>query len=177
MVTTASSRQPVYGTNPFSFAAPVENAPPLVIDQASSATAFVNVRDAASRGASIPEAWALDASGEPTTDARAALTGMLLAFGGGRGANMALMVEVLAAGATGANWSLDAPSFQDGNASPGVGLFIIAIAPRALAPDLPRRLAAQVQRLQRKGIYVPGRGNAPDGIEIPQALLARLQRY
>ena len=47
------------------------------------------------------------------TDPRAALRGALLAFGGARGANIALMVEVLAAGLAGANWALDAPSFTD----------------------------------------------------------------
>ena len=58
---------------------------------------------------------------EPTTDPHAAMRGALLAFGGARGANIALMVEVLAAGLSGANWALDAPSFTSGDRSPGVG--------------------------------------------------------
>ena len=91
---------------------------PLVIDQATSATAYVNLRKAAEHGEPIPEGWAIDAAGQPTTDARAALDGLLLAFGGKRGANIALMVEVLAAGMTGANWSLDCPPFDQGSDSP-----------------------------------------------------------
>ncbi len=177
LVTTAKSGRPVYGTNPLSFAAPVPNGRPLVIDQASSATAFVNVRDAASRGESIPEQWALDALGEPTTDARQALHGMLLAFGGARGANIALMVEVLSAGLTGANWSLDAPAFQDGDDSPGAGLFIVAISPDLLAPELPRRLAEQMSRLKGSGIYMPGNADERDDIDIPRHLFERLQGY
>lgn len=177
MVTTAQSRQPVFGTNPLSFAAPIDGGRPLVVDQASSATAFVNVREAATRGEAIPEGWALDATGAPTTDARDALTGMLLAFGGARGANIALIVEVLSAGLTGANWSLDAPSFQQGDASPGAGLFIVAIDPAALAPDLPSRLAAHAERLSAKGIYLAGRSAPLDHVTITPSVLADIERF
>ena len=72
--------------------------PPLLIDQASSATAFVELRRYADRGEALPSGWAVDADGQPTTDPNAALRGALLAFGGARGANIALMVEVMAAG-------------------------------------------------------------------------------
>ena len=110
----SGSTKPVYCTNPMAFAAPVAGGPPLLIDQSSSATAFVNIRAAAKAGKPIPDGWALDAEGRPTTDARQAVKGALLAFGGERGANIALMVEVLAAGISGANWSLDAPPFARG---------------------------------------------------------------
>src|SRR5690606_1974883 len=116
--------KPVYCTNPMAFAAPVAGGPALLIDQSSSATAFVNIRKAASTGDSIPTDWALDEAGNPTSDARAAMKGALVAFGGARGANIALMVEVLAAGLSGANWSLDAPSFTSGTQNPGTGLFV-----------------------------------------------------
>ena len=83
----------------------------------------------------------MDADGGPTTDPKAALRGALLAFGGARGANIALMVEVMAAGLAGANWALDAPSFTSGDRSPGAGLLVIAITPALLAPDFPQRLS------------------------------------
>jgi (2R)-3-sulfolactate dehydrogenase (NADP+) len=54
------------------FAAPTASGPPLLIDQSSSATAFVNVRLAAKEGRPIPEGWAIDADGRPTTDPAAA---------------------------------------------------------------------------------------------------------
>ncbi|MGA0565137.1 Ldh family oxidoreductase [Ancylobacter sp. VNQ12] len=148
----------VYCTNPFAFAAPGEEGPALLIDQASSATAFVNIRAAASRGEPIAEGWAVDAAGAPTTDPAAALAGHLLTFGGARGANIALMVEILAAGLTGANWSLDAPSFVTGDRSPGVGQFVLAIAPRGHAAGLAARLGHQLERLAGLGVHVPGRG-------------------
>lgn len=153
----SGTTKPVFCTNPLAFAAPVEGAAPLLIDQASSATAFVSIRQAAVSGEAIPAGWALDAEGQPTTDAQAALTGTLLAFGGARGANIALMVEVLSAGMAGSNWSLDAPRFESGSESPGSGLFVLAIAPDLVDPEFSVRLAAHLERLSAGyGLHVPG---------------------
>src|SRR5215211_3075396 len=105
---------PVYCTNPIALGAPGSRGVAVLIDQASSATAFVDLRRAAEANGPIPGDWAVDRHGQPTTDARSALAGSLLTFGGSRGANVALIVELLAAGLTGANWSLDAPSFTSG---------------------------------------------------------------
>lgn len=153
----AGGTKPVFCTNPMSFAAPVEGGAPLVIDQASSATAFVSIRKAAEEGSEIPEGWALDADGNPTTDPAAAMKGVLLAFGGARGANIALMVEVLAAGLSGATWSLDAPSFSEGSENPGTGLFVLAIEPKLIDPDFAQRLGAHLSRLTADyGVHIPG---------------------
>lgn len=177
LVTVGGSGAAVFGTNPMAFAAPLPDGPPLVIDQASSATAFVNVRAAADKGETIPEGWAVDAAGRPTTDARAAVKGALIAFGGARGANIALMVEILAAGLTGANWSLDAPSFAGGNQSPGIGLFVVALKPDLLAPGFAARLEAQAERLAAKGIHIPGRRPRTETIELPASLAASIEAY
>jgi (2R)-3-sulfolactate dehydrogenase (NADP+) len=176
LMTVAGAKRPVYCTNPLAFAAPVAEGPPLIIDQASSATAFVQLRRYADRGEALPPGWAVDADGRPTTDPHAALRGALLAFGGARGANIALMVEVLAAGLAGANWALDAPSFTQGDRSPGSGLLVIAIAPALLAPDFSQRLRLQLDRLARAGVHIPGRRTAAAEIELPDALAAEIER-
>jgi (2R)-3-sulfolactate dehydrogenase (NADP+) len=174
---------PVYCTNPLAFAAPVEGGPPLLIDQSSSATAFVNIRAAAETGAAIPDGWAVDGAGRPTTDPREAMKGALVAFGGSRGANIALMVEVLSAGLAGANWSLDAPSFSSGNRSPRSGLFVLAIQPAMLDADFAARLAVQLDRLAALGVHIPGRAKAEararaerEGVVIPAGLFAQIVR-
>jgi (2R)-3-sulfolactate dehydrogenase (NADP+) len=177
LITVAGAKTPVYCTNPLAFAAPLDEGPPLLIDQASSATAFVELRRYADRGEALPPGWAVDADGEPTTDPRAAMRGALLAFGGARGANIALMVEVLAAGLTGANWALDAPSFTSGNRSPGAGLLVIALAPSLFAPDFPQRLRLQLDRLAKLGVHVPGRRAAAHEIELPEALVSEIERF
>ena len=176
LITVAGAKRPVYCTNPLAFAAPLDRGPPLLIDQASSATAYVELRRYADRGEALPEGWAVDADGKPTTDPQQALRGALLAFGGARGANIALMVEVLAAGLAGANWALDAPSFTSGDRSPGAGLFVVAIAPALLAPDFPKRLREQLDRLASYGVHIPGRRAAADEIELPDALFAEIER-
>jgi (2R)-3-sulfolactate dehydrogenase (NADP+) len=176
LMTVAGAKTPVYCTNPLAFAAPLDRGPPLLIDQASSATAFVQLRHYAERGEALPPGWAIDADGQPTTDPHAALRGALLAFGGARGANIALMVEVLAAGLSGANWALDAPSFTSGDRSPGSGLTVIAIAPSLLAPDFPQRLRLQLERLAGLGVHIPGRRVAAAEIELPDALVAEIER-
>jgi (2R)-3-sulfolactate dehydrogenase (NADP+) len=176
----SGATKPTFCTNPLAFAAPRGNGrPPLLIDQASSAAAFVSIRRAAEEGKPIPEGWALDKFGKPTTDPREAMRGALLAFGGARGANIALMVEVLSAGLTAANWSLDAPSFTEGSQSPGAGLIVIAIDAEAVAPDFPERLDRHLQRLGADyGVHIPGLGRAAGqessetaGLAVPRALL------
>ncbi|MEH3023574.1 MAG: Ldh family oxidoreductase [Pseudomonas oryzihabitans] len=170
----------LYSTNPLAFAAQAEDGRLLAIDQACSATAFVNLLHAAESDALIPEGWALDAAGQPTRTARDAVRGTLLAFGGARGANIALMVEVLAAGLTGANWSLDAGDFRHGSRSPGAGLLVVAIAPRLLDDDFPGRLGAQLTRLADQGVHLPGitrlaKGMSRADIVLPAALYGRLR--
>ncbi|MDP6623781.1 MAG: Ldh family oxidoreductase, partial [Alphaproteobacteria bacterium] len=177
------AKRPVFCTNPMAFAAPQADGPPLLIDQSSSATAYVNIRSAAERGEDIPLGWAIDKDGQPTTDPRAALAGTMLAFGGARGANIALMVDVLAAGLSGANWSLDAPPFDQGDQCPASGLFVLAINPLPGDENFSARLAAQSKRLsQDYGVHIPGLAKAKarqsaanDGMEIDDALIARLQ--
>lgn len=180
----AGSARPVYGTNPLSFAAPSANGP-LVVDQSSSAAAFVAIRKAAEAGEAIPEGWALDEAGRPTTDPAAAMKGALLAFGGNRGANLALMAEVLAAGLSGANWSLDAPAFDRGTRSPGAGLFVLAIEPKLLDPDFERRVASQLDRLRLNyGVHIPGRSGtdaagraAAGGLSVSTEVVQRISEF
>jgi (2R)-3-sulfolactate dehydrogenase (NADP+) len=184
LVAGAGGTKPVYCTNPTAFAAPAAGGPPLLIDQSSSATAFVNIRKAAHAGQRIPEGWALDAAGNPTTDASAAVKGTLLAFGGSRGANIALMVEVLSAGLSGANWSLDAPPFMSGSESPGTGLFVLAIEPKLLDPDFDIRMAAQLRRLADDyGVHIPGFAKAEArrisreaGLSVPRTVHEAIMR-
>lgn len=158
LLAAAPGTPAVYCTNPVAFGAPVDGGdPPLVIDQASSATAFVNLVRAAREGQAIPEGWAVDAHGDGTTDPSAALRGALLAFGGSKGANIALLVEVLSAGLAGASWSLDSPSFLSGDRPPNAGLTVVIISPTAISPDFGSRLANQLRRLEHLGVHIPGR--------------------
>ncbi|SEB65767.1 Ldh family oxidoreductase [Rhodococcus koreensis] len=155
LLATAPGTGRVLGTNPMSYSFPRMEQQVMTVDQSSSAAAYVNVRDAAARGEQIPEGWAVDAAGEPTVDSEAALEGAMLPFGGYKGANIAWMVELLA-GMSGANWSIDAPSFDSGSEHPGVGMFILALDASKLQNDFVARADAHVVRLSTLGVRPPG---------------------
>jgi (2R)-3-sulfolactate dehydrogenase (NADP+) len=175
MVCAAPGVGPSYGTNPIAFGAPMgEGRSPLVFDQSTSATAFVNVARAASLGRAIPAGWAVDADGNPTTDAAEAVRGALLPAGGFKGANLALMVEVLSAGLSGGLWSLDAGHFRKGGDCPDIGLTVIAISPAA-APGFAERLADETARLAAMGVHIPGQRTRREEISIGAEALAVLR--
>ncbi len=126
----------VFGTNPIAFACPLRGRAPIVIDMSLSKIARGNILAAKQKGEPIPAGWALDSAGRPTTDPAAALDGTMLPLGDAKGTALALMVELLAAGLTGANFAADASSFLDAEgAPPGTGQLLIAFDPAAFGGD------------------------------------------
>jgi (2R)-3-sulfolactate dehydrogenase (NADP+) len=146
LMSIGGARKPVLGTNPLAYGIPRPGQFPVVIDQASSSTAFVNIRRAAEAGDPIPPGWALGPDGEPTQDASAALQGTLLPFGGHRGGNVALLMELLAT-LSGASFSIDAAPFDSGSTSPRIGVFLLAIDPSNFVGST-ERLSGQFERLR-----------------------------
>ena len=150
---------PLFGTNPIAFSVPRDGVPPLVIDLSLSKVARGKVMAAAKRGEAIPEGWAFDADGHPTTNADAALQGTMAPAGGAKGAALALMVEVLAGALTGANFSHEATSFFDGDGDPpGVGHVMLAINPGQAAPaSFAHRVEALLSEIEvQDGARLPG---------------------
>lgn len=175
LMSVHGARDAVTGTNPLSFALPHPSGPRMV-DQASSATAWVSVRDAASRGEAIPPGWALDADGEPTVDAAAGLAGALLPFGGTKGGNVALMIEMLSALSGGA-FSRDAPPFDSGRRPPGLGLFLVAVDPAATDPGYVDRTETHLCGLAADhGVDFGRRKPARPELEIAESVYRALVR-
>jgi (2R)-3-sulfolactate dehydrogenase (NADP+) len=136
------------------------------------------------RGETIPEGWALDAAGKPTTDPDAALAGTMLPMGDAKGATLALMVELLAGGLTGSNFAAEASSFLDAKGPPpGTGQLIIAFDASALGGDPVARfgvLAASIEG--QPGARLPGarrlaaRAKAKaEGLPVSDALLKEIE--
>ena len=176
-------RAPLFGTNPMAFAAPRRGAPPLVIDQSASVVTKVALLDAARTGDAIPSGWAFDAEGRETRDPQAALKGSMAPFGGAKGANLALLVDLLAAGLTGANLSKDAsPYGRADGPPPGVGQLFIAFDPDAFAPGFAERIEAVASAmLAQEGVRLPGdrrlaarERSAREGVALSDELLAAL---
>jgi len=86
---------------------------PLIVDLATSAVARGTIAEFAARGEDLPAGWAMDASGNPTTDAQVALRGMLAALGGTKGAALALGIEALTGGLIGPHLSAEVPDLFD----------------------------------------------------------------
>lgn len=88
------SREKYFGTNPICITIPT-NDDPIILDMATSVVARGKILLAEKEGASIPEGWAIDTEGKPTTNAAAALKGSVLPFGGPKGSGIAMMVDIL----------------------------------------------------------------------------------
>jgi len=183
---TAGGRHPIFGTNPIAAVFPRGSGAPLVIDLSLSEVARGKVMIAAKEGKPIPLGWALDRDGNPTTDATAALTGSMLAFGGTKGAMLALIVELLACALTGAAFGFEADSFfiDEGN-QPNLGQAFLVIDPGALAGRdvyLSRVETLIDEMTKDAGVRLPGarrdalaRERRVNGIAIPEPLAAELE--
>jgi (2R)-3-sulfolactate dehydrogenase (NADP+) len=174
--------KPVFGTNPIAFAAPLAGREPVVIDMALSKVARGPIVAAKQKGQAIPEGWALDVDGKPTTDATAALAGTMVPLGDAKGATLAMMVEILAAALVGAHFGFQASSFLDAaGGPPDTGQLILAIDPHAMGGNwFDERMRALVHAIEaQEGTRLPGvrrltlRAKArAEGIEMPEEMLS-----
>jgi (2R)-3-sulfolactate dehydrogenase (NADP+) len=178
-------KRPLYGTNPIAAIFPRRAEPPLIIDLSLTEVVRGKIMLYAREGKPIPLGWAVDKEGCPTTDAQAALTGSLAAMGGMKGTLLALIVELLCCAVTGAGFSFENDSYFEPGNKPRIGHAIVAIDPDALVGSVGyfSRIELLIGRmLEEEGVRLPGmrryeaRGRAHDGIEIPDALLAELER-
>ncbi len=146
--------RPLFGTNPVAIAAPSAGASPLVVDLSLAKVARGKVMVAAQKGEPIPEGWAVDEAGNPTTDAKAALKGSMLPMGDAKGAALVLAVEILATCFTGANFGFEASSFLDAEGPPPrTGQFMVLIDPQAFGH---RDFGARVEQLLTAVLAQPG---------------------
>ncbi|MCL6600152.1 MAG: Ldh family oxidoreductase [Alicyclobacillus macrosporangiidus] len=123
-------RRPYFGTNPIALAAPHGDGEPVSIDMATSVVARGKIILAAKRGEPIPEGWALDEHGRPTTDPVSALRGAVLPMAGAKGYGLALAVEVLSGVLSGAQFGDRVGSvYDDSPGMPGTGMFFMALNP------------------------------------------------
>ncbi len=175
LMSLGGANTPILGTNPVAYGIPRPGQQPVVIDQASSSTAFVNIRRAAESGEPVPAGWALGPDGRPTQDAAAALRGALLPFGGYRGGNIALLVEILAT-LSGGSFSIDAPPFDQGTASPGIGVFVLCIDPGTFEGSLDRlnRHFESLRTDHQVRLPAVETTSWPDSIDVSAEVMRRL---
>lgn len=177
--------RPLFGTNPIAFACPRRDGDPLLLDLSLSKVARGKVMLARNKGEPIPEGWALNAEGRPTTDAEAALAGSMVPAGDAKGAALALMVELLTAGLAGSHFGFQASSFFDADGEPpGIGQLILLFDPGRFSAGFMEHAEALFSAMQdQPGVRLPGdrryalRRETGDRLTLPGPLIAELEAH
>ena len=180
-------KKSLFGTNPMAAAFPRRGKAPIIVDLALTTVVRGRIMMAMKRGERIPEGWALDRNGKPTTDPKEAIEhGSLFPIGGAKGAMLALVFELICAALTGAAIGPEADSFfsEEGN-RPRIGQAFMAIDPGALAgmkTYWERTEAVVSAMLSDPEVRLPGarrfaaEESARKGIEVPDDLLAQIEK-
>jgi LDH2 family malate/lactate/ureidoglycolate dehydrogenase len=121
-------RKAMIGTNPIAIGVPAEPGP-FVLDMATGLVSMGKIYDHANRGEAIPPGWALDARGNPTTDAEAAKHGAIAPFGGAKGYALGLGFEVLMTTLAASAIGTDVKGTLDSVAVSNKGDLFIVMAP------------------------------------------------
>jgi LDH2 family malate/lactate/ureidoglycolate dehydrogenase len=182
------------GNSPLGFGIPQPGGRPIILDMAMSVVARAKIRAAQKRGESIPNTWATDKDGLPTTDPNAALDGFLLPIGGHKGYGLALIVDLFAGLLSGAAFLTKVKSWSDEPDQPqDLGHFFFIIDTKVLGS--PEWLAARMQEFKQilhdapaadpsRPVLLPGEiemnslaRQRRDGISLDEAVLSMLRSH
>jgi L-2-hydroxycarboxylate dehydrogenase (NAD+) len=176
-----NGNQAVVGTNPLAIGIPGPDAP-VVLDMATGIVSMGRILDHAARGEPIPAGWAVDARGEPTTDAAAAAAGGAIApFGSGKGYGLGLGLELLVGVLTATALGTNVRGTLDTEHAASKGDLIIVFDP-AVFGGSGAQVAAYLSEVRGSAapgrqVLIPGdRARAAraqrlaNGIEIPDGL-------
>lgn len=142
-IAPTGGREARLGNSPLGFGVPNPGGAPIILDMAMSVVARARIRNALKRGEAIPDGWATDREGRPTSDAKAALDGFLLPIGGYKGYGLALVVDLFAGLLSGAAYLTHVKSWSDEPGEPqDLGHFFMLVDVRRLGGDewLARRM-------------------------------------
>jgi len=183
-------RKKIIGTNPWSVATPAGKYPPFLMDMANTGVARGKIYLAHNRRERIPEGWAIDKDGAPTTDPQAAIEGIILPMAGHKGYAIAMMVDVLSGVLTGGGFLSQVHSPYKTAEKSNCGHFMIAVNIEALQPlaQFNARMEQYIEELKSvplaKGhdeVFYPGEieanndlANRRDGILLPEDTRAGL---
>jgi ureidoglycolate dehydrogenase (NAD+) len=193
-IAPTGGREARLGNNPIAFGIPHPKGDPVILDMAMSVAARGKIREALKKGQRIPDTWAVDRAGRPTTDPQAALDGTLMPVGGHKGYGLALIVDLFAGVLSGATYLTHVvPWMEEPEKPQAIGHFFIAIDTRVLgdADTLARRLddfaaivhdtppadPAQPVRLPGEREIANLRRHRAEGIPIEDAVLAKLRKF
>ena len=149
------------GTNPVAIGIPAGREDPLIFDASTSVVARGKIIVAAQTGQSIPEGWAIDPEGHPTTDANLALAGAVLPFGGPKGSALSFIIDIVCGVLTGAAFASHLNTLEDLTAVQNVGHVLAAVR-----TDLFMREDEFRQRMDAILVMLKGSPPAPDAERV-----------
>lgn len=167
------------GTNPIAFAVPDQaGGIAMQFDQSTTTVALGKITMARAAGEEIPEGWALDASGAPTTDPEEALKGSLVSLGGPKGWGFGLMAEVLAAAMTGSLLSRDVKPLKTPEGAPhDLGQYYLLIDPGVSSDFAQKIIALAAPIAQDEGARMPGQyKTVMDPVEVDEGTWALMHK-
>ena len=185
-------RKKIVGTNPWSVAAPAGRHPPLVMDMANTAVARGKIYLARNRREPIPEGWAIDAAGRPTSDPQSAIEGIILPMAGHKGYAIAVVMDVLSGVLSGSAFLSQVHGPYDTDSLSGAGHFLIAMNIEAFQPlaefnSRMERFIAELKSVPRaegaEEVFYPGEiearndaRNRKEGILLPRDTVSDLRK-
>ena len=173
IVAPPGGKSRIIGTNPIAFSVPDgTGGVAMQFDQSTTTVALGKITMAKAAGKGIPEGWALDEDGKPTTDPEEALKGTLVSAGGYKGWGFGLMAEILVAGMTGGRISKNVAPLKAKNGEPhNLGQFYIIIDP-ASGVSFYNRLEELTAVISfEEGTRMPGQYTVPQiEVDVPDEL-------
>nr|MCS5605186.1 Ldh family oxidoreductase [Alphaproteobacteria bacterium] len=163
----------VIGTNPIAFSVPDgKGGLAMQFDQSTTTVALGKITMAKAAGEKIPEGWAVDIEGEPTTDPEEAITGSLVSMGGYKGWGFGLMAELLAAGLTGGVVSRDVKPLKALEGPPhDLGQYYLLMDPGVSGEFFERLQQVEGAVALNKGARMPGQGKREqDPVELDETV-------
>lgn len=193
MIAAPGGRAAVIGNQPIGIALPDPGGRHVILDIALSVAARSKVRRAAAAGAPIPDTWATDEHGRPTTDAAAAMRGQMQAIGGAKGASLSLALDLLTGILAGSSILSEIPNANiDTKSVANVGhAFMVVDAARLVPPEAVSARLADARTLLTESA-APDAAPAPrlpgdralvslararaEGVSVDPDMLERLER-
>ena len=173
IVAPPGGKSRVIGTNPIAFSVPDgQGGIAMQFDQSTTTVALGKITLAKAAGEKIPEGWAVDVDGVPTTDPEAALAGSLVSMGGYKGWGFGLMAELLAAGMTGGTVSRNVAPLKAPTGPPhDLGQYYLLLDPDVSGLFFNRMAQVAEGVSLDSGARMPGQNTRPaERVDVPDSL-------
>jgi LDH2 family malate/lactate/ureidoglycolate dehydrogenase len=173
-------RKKIVGTNPWSWACPAGSHAPMVLDIANTGVARGKIYLAKQKGQSIPEGWAINAAGVPTTDPAEAIDGIIVPMAQHKGYAIALMMDMLSGVLTGSGIGAEVAGPYQAERRSRAGQLMIALNIESMQPltEFNARMEGLIAQIKAvplaqgfSEVFYPGEIEAFEGSDLLVAAL------